>query len=162
MFEREIRLNGLMFILLKRLLADVDDAQLSVPLIDGGNAPAFTLAHMAVANDYVLKSMGQPRVAPAEWHKRFRPGAPADDRKTPLPSKAELFAVLESSHQQLVAAAANADVERMNQPHGSDFFKGTPVETIGDTVAHLMTTHFAFHIGQISAWRRRQGKSPLF
>jgi hypothetical protein len=26
---------------------------------------------------------------------------------------------------------------------------------------HLLTTHFAFHVGQLSAWRRLQGESFL-
>jgi hypothetical protein len=35
------------------------------------------------------------------------------------------------------------------------------VKTMGDIVTHLLTTHFAFHIGQISAWRRLEGQSFL-
>jgi DinB superfamily len=162
MFDREVRLNGLLFRLLQKLLLDIDDSLLSRPLADNGNPPAFTLGHLAIVNDYALKSFGEPRLAPAEWHKRFRPGASPKDDPSPLPSKAELLQLLETGGQKIREAATKADPERMNQPHNSDFFKDTPVKTVADTVAHLMTSHFAFHIGQISAWRRLQGKPPLF
>ena len=52
-------------------------AQLSVPITDGANPPAFILGHLAVINDYALKFLGEERVAPKEWHKRFRSGCVA-------------------------------------------------------------------------------------
>jgi len=66
-----------------------------------------------------------------------------------------------TSWEGFLPAAVRADPDRMSQPQTSDFFKGSPVETIGDVVAHLMTSHLAFHLGQISAWRRLQGRPPL-
>jgi uncharacterized damage-inducible protein DinB len=161
MFEREIRLNGLMYGLLQKLLHEVDETRFQHPLIDGGNSPAWILAHLAVVNDYVLKNFGEARVVPAEWHKRFRPGASPKDDPSPLPSKAELWEALETGRRRIYEAALKVDPEKMNQPQTSDFFKDTPVKTLGDVVGHLLTTHFAFHIGQISAWRRLEGKPPI-
>jgi hypothetical protein len=162
MFERELRLNGLMNGILSRLLNDLDDAQLAVPIASGGNPPAWILAHLALANDYALRMLGEPRVCPSEWHKRFGPGkSPKEDAGT-LPSKAELLQKLEEGRQAVAAAVAKADPARMNEPQTVDFFKNTPIETNGDVVAHLMTTHLAGHLGQLSAWRRVQGKAFLF
>jgi uncharacterized damage-inducible protein DinB len=162
MFERELRLNGLMNGYLARLLADFDDGQLNIPIADGGNSPAWILAHLAVANDYALRMLGEPRLAPAEWHKRFGPGRSPKEDPHPLPSKSELAEKLKTGHQALLAAVPQADPERMNAPQTVEFFKGTPVETIGDVVAHLLTTHLAMHLGQLSAWRRAQGRPALF
>jgi hypothetical protein len=49
----------------------------------------------------------------------------------------------------------------MSQPQTAELLKNTPLKTIGDVMDHLLTTHFAFHIGQLSAWRRLEGKSFL-
>ncbi len=162
MFERELRLNGLMNGYLSRLLQDLDDAQLSVPIASGGNPPAWILAHLIVANDYALRMLGEPRIAPAEWHKRFGRGVSPKDDQSPLPSKAELLQKLAEGRQHLVAAVVKADPARMSERQNIEIFKDTPVETIGDVMAHLMTTHLAGHLGQISAWRRVQGRAPLF
>ena len=161
MFEREARLNRLMFGLLRRLLADVEDTQLNVPIAETGNPPAFILAHLAVANDYALRILGEGRVASAEWHKRFGRGASPKDDTSPLPTRTELYETLEAGQSRLLGALAKADPEKMNQPHGFDLFKDSPVETVGDVLGHLLTTHPSFHLGQISGWRRQLGKPPL-
>jgi uncharacterized damage-inducible protein DinB len=162
MFERELRLNGLMNGYLARLVEDHDDAELRTPIATGGNPPAWILAHLAVANDYALRMLGEPRIAPAEWHKRFGPGLSPKDDPNPLPSKAELLEKLGKGRQTLSAAALKADPERMGERQTIEFFKDTPVQTIGDVVAHLLTTHLAIHLGQLSAWRRTHGRPPLF
>jgi hypothetical protein len=161
-FERELRINGLMNGMLSRLLQDVDDTQLVTPIASGGNPPAWILAHLAVANDYALRMMGEPRVCSSEWHKRFGPGKSPREDNGPLPTKAELLQKLDEGRQAVASAAPKADPARMDVPQTVDFFKGTPVETNGDIVAHLMTTHMALHLGQLSAWRRVQGKAFLF
>jgi len=161
MFEREIRLNGLMNRLLTGMLADMDEAQLLAPISDVGNPPAWILGHLVVCNDYALRMLGGPRLAPAEWHKRFGRGMSPKDDPNPLPSKRELVEKLAEGREQVVAAAAKVDPERMNQPHSVELFKDSPLQTQGDILAHLMTTHFAGHVGQLSVWRRTYGKPPL-
>jgi len=162
MFERESRLYRLMYGYLQDLVKDVDDEQLAIPIQEDGNCPAWILAHLALGNDYALRYLGERRVASAEWHKRFRPGAKPGEDDQPLPSKSELVEVLEAGHQSVLDAAKNADAAKMDEPHNFDLFKDAPVQTVGDMVAHLMTTHLASHLGQISAWRRQQGKPALF
>jgi hypothetical protein len=120
------------------------------------------LAHLALANDYALRLMGDGRIAPAEWHKRFGRGMSPQNDPNPLPSKAELVEALEKGRQQIPIAAAKADPARLNEPHTVDIFKDSPVQTVGDVVAHLLTTHLASHVGQLSTWRRMQGRPPLF
>jgi hypothetical protein len=162
MFERELRLNGLMHGYLSRLLQDLDDAQLDVPVASAGDPPAWILAHLVVANDYALRLLGAPRIASAEWHKRFGRGVSPKDDQSPLPSKTELVQKLEEGRQLLVATAVKAEPDRMEEPNKVDFFKDTPVTTVGDVVGHLLTTHLAVHIGQLSAWRRMLGRPHLF
>ncbi len=162
MFEHELRLNGLMYGLMQRLLSEVDETRFQRPLVEGGNSPAWILAHLAVVNDYCLKNLGEQRILPAEWHKRFRPGAAPKDDPSPMPTKTELMETLEKGRRLICEAVLKADPARMDQPQTSDFFKDSPVKTIGDVIAHLMTTHIAFHLGQISAWRRLEGKPYLF
>src|SRR5271155_4271011 len=102
MFERQLRLYGFMHGLLQRLLADVDETRFAHPLCEGGNSPAWILAHLAVVNDFALRSLGeQERIAPAEWHKRFRPGASPKEDSAPLPTKAEVLETLEAGRRRI-------------------------------------------------------------
>ena len=34
--------------------------------------------------------------------------------------------------------------------------------TVGDLLAHLLTTHSAYHLGQLSTWRRAAGLPEVF
>ena len=134
-----------------------------MPIASGGNPPAWILAHLVVANDYALRMLGEPRIAPAEWHKRFGRGSLAEKTiKARSPQKRSSCRSSTEGRQHLVAAAVKADPARMSERHNIEIFKDTPVETIGDVMAHLMTTHLAGHLGQLSAWRRVQGRAPLF
>jgi hypothetical protein len=58
--------------------------------------------------------------------------------------------------------AKSADDEALNQPHGVELLNDTVLNTVGDVVAHLMTTHLAFHAAQLSAWRQGSGHKHLF
>ncbi len=49
----------------------------------------------------------------------------------------------------------------MEQPHAVEILKPTNLKTNGDVLAHLMCTHMAFHIAQLSACRRKSGKGPI-
>jgi hypothetical protein len=50
----------------------------------------------------------------------------------------------------------------MNERHKVPILRHTPLVTWSDVVAHLLTTHAAFHISQLSACRRQAGHPHLF
>ncbi len=62
----------------------------------------------------------------------------------------------------MAGAAPNADAAKLAIPHRMELFENTPLQTRGDLVAHLLATHPAFHLGQLSTWRRQMGFAPLF
>jgi hypothetical protein len=62
----------------------------------------------------------------------------------------------------IIGAVPTADPTAMAAPQSFKFFVNTPIKTVGDCVALLMTTHFSLHIGQLSLMRRITGKPPLF
>ena len=62
----------------------------------------------------------------------------------------------------LCQAAANADAEALAAPNEIELLEGSPLVTRGDLLSHLLTTHFSFHVAQLSAWRRAAGHAHLF
>jgi DinB superfamily len=161
-FEQEVKLNGLMIGMMSQSLANVDDAELAKPAFPGWNPPAWILGHLAVTNDFALRNLGEPPVTSSEWRKRFRPGAKPEEDKSPYPTKAELLSTLQTGRERIIAGIAKVDPEKLKQPHGVDLLQGSPLKTVGDVLSHLLTTHYAFHMGQLSAWRRGNlGQPPL-
>lgn len=59
-------------------------------------------------------------------------------------------------------ARTTKDESLLNRPHGSPSLTGTPIVSIADMIAMLLTNHFAFHLSQLSSCRRSAGHAPLF
>ena len=95
---------------------------------------------------------------PEEWHKLFGPGSvPSTDRSV-YPIKAELLAALTAGHERISEASTKADPASMAEKHPVAFpFLLQWMPTKGDLLSHLMTTHAAGHLGQLSTWRRING-----
>jgi len=160
-FEQESRLYGFALQMCRMLTADLDDSKLTIQPMAEVNHPAWILGHLAVATDYALQTMGQRRVCSKEWHEKFGRGSKPLPERSIYPTKDELFSAIERGHELVTSALQNAPAERLSAPNPVDFLK-KPLPTVGDLLAHLMTTHVAFHLGQLSMWRRQMGFAPIF
>lgn len=155
MMERECVLQAFVLDYAKKLLADIPEGDMGIQPAPGLNTPLWIAGHLAMAADFGSKLLGAPTSCPTAWYKTFGPGSDPVKIADP-PSKAEALRVLEASMTGLSAAAKSASAEKLAGPHGfGPMEKATP--TLGDFVAHLMTTHACSHLGQLSAWRRLRG-----
>ncbi len=161
MFERELTLYQFTLNHLRLLAADIDDAQLHVPPFEGANPPVWILGHLAVATDYAGRILGLEPQCPKPWHAQFGPGSKPAELKSPLPGKAELVTAIERGNRRVSEAVPKASADVLSQPHSVEILKPTNLKTLGDVLAHLMTTHQAFHVAQLSMCRRKSGK-PWF
>ena len=158
MFERERKLYATMLGLCKMQIKDVDDAKLAELPAQGINHPAWILTHLAICTDYAARLLGEPVKCPNEWHDRCGPGSKLSPERSFYASKSDLVAALEAGQARVSAAAAKATDEVLGKPHGVQLeFVKNAFPTVGDLVAHLMTTHTGYHLGQLSIWRRMMG-----
>lgn len=162
MFAQESTLFRFMQGYLEKVVADFSDDDLTKPTPGAVNPPAYVLGHLAICNDFSLQLLGKPTVCPRAWMVAFGPGSSPDAMKIPYPSRMDLLDALRRGHEQVLAAVVDADPAAMAAPHAVAIFAGTPIQTIGDVVSLLMTTHFSLHIGQLSLMRRQTGRAPLF
>jgi hypothetical protein len=161
MLERELTLFKFNRNYLRMLAADFDEGQLDAPPIPGGNTPRWILGHLAVSTDYAGHILGLKRACPREWHKAFAPGTKPADLQPPLPAKEELVAAIEAGYSRVAEAAPSASAEVLDAPHTIELLAPTVLKTNGDVLGHLLCTHFAFHLAQLSGCRRASGKAPI-
>ena len=161
MFERELTLYAFNLNYLKAIMADIDESDLMARPFEGANPPVWILGHLALATDSAARLLGLEAVCPRPWRRQFAPGTNPADLQPPLPTKSELMAAIENGHRRVSEAAAAAAADVMNEPHNVGLLKPTKLKTKGGVVAHLMTTHIAFHLAQLSACRRKAGKGPI-
>lgn len=161
MFERELTLYKFNLNYLRLLTSDIAESEMGATPFAGANPPVWILGHLATATDYAARLLGLERACPREWHVKFAPGTKPSDLQPPLPTKAELLTAIENGHRRVSEAAPGATPEAMSQPHAIELLKPTNLKTNGDVLAHLMCTHIAFHLAQLSACRRNSGKGPI-
>lgn len=144
-----------------RLVEDVPDGELVSQPVPGVvmNHPAWVLSHLA-AYPPVLTALlrGEAFEDPAS-HRYGRESRPLDDRGEYLP-KAELMGLYREVHDELAGAMRGADPAVLEAPTALERWRARfPV--LFDAACHLMTSHEATHLGQLSAWRRAGGRPPV-
>lgn len=162
MFERESVLYEFLLGYVQRLMADIDDAQLDWTPQPGVHSAAWILSHLAIATDYALMNLGRKAELPKAWHQRFGPGSAELSSGESRPRKDELLSALAAGHARVTEAVKTVSAEQLQRPHPVKVLDGTPIKTVEQLIAHLMTTHAAIHAGQLSFWRRCAGKPALF
>ncbi len=141
-----------------KLVADLPDEQLAELPHPGMNHPAWILGHLIVAAAFVPKLAGQPTGLDDDWMAQFGPGSVPHSDRGAYPSRDELLARLDAAYERAVEILPSFTPEQLSAPNPGPFL---PVEfpTIGGLITHLLTTHQAAHLGQLSAWRRCVGRT---
>lgn len=131
---------------------------------DGVKPPIWLTGHMAAGAFYIGAMLDQP-VCPnfnPDWLAFFGPGSDAANVPAEAPSVETLRDVIIGCEQAVVEAVSAADEADYQDTHGLEFLNSTPLQTKADLIAHLMTTHYATHLGELAIWRRTMGLPPLF
>lgn len=144
-----------------KVIADISESQFKTPVFPGANPPSWIVGHLAIASDFVLMVLGKPTLLPKNWMVLFGPGSDPVKYLEKHPSRAELIAAYERGHQAVFKEVPEADASKLTGPSP---FKPliNELPTAGDLLVHLLTSHEAFHVSQLSACRRSGGFAPLF
>ena len=161
MFENEIAINQFQLQYIGKILNDIDDSMWYTPGAGHAHPPVWILGHLAVVGELGQKMLGGTLTHP-EWLSIFGPGSSDDVEMNQELSKEKLTVANSVAYAKLQELCRTAPSDRLSQPHGISFFEGTPVRTIGNAIALLLTNHFAFHLSQLSSCRRSAGCKPLF
>jgi hypothetical protein len=158
MLQYEIKLYAFILDYVRKLTDDIAEADMAHQPLPGINPPVWILGHLAICTDYAAMLLGQSKDCPEEWHRRFGPGSTPPRSDEPRPSKDKLMLAIQRGHERVSHAAEKITPERLAERHAIDLaFLRESFNTVGEIVAHLMTTHPAFHLGQLSTWRRANG-----
>jgi uncharacterized damage-inducible protein DinB len=161
LFENELFLFNFNLKYAHKLVKDLSEDQLQQQPAPGMNTPLWILGHLAVALDYGQILFGKEKLFNEDWHTGFSPMTPPGTAPKAIPSKAELLAALDKGHaafEQVLKAEATP--EKLAAPNPFDFLIAD-FPTVGQLCAHMLTTHEAIHLGQISAWRRAAGLAAV-
>ena len=161
MYEQEIKLNKFMMDSFRQVVEDIPIDQMNDRSPGNGHPPLWVLGHLAICVELGHLMLGTPIKTP-QWMSVFGPGSSDNIDNPEAYNAADLIIKVTEGYSALCRAAANADVDALAKPHDVALLEGSPLLTCGDLLSHLLATHFAFHVAQLSAWRRAAGNPPLF
>jgi hypothetical protein len=146
---------------LTSLLADMKDQPTVAPTPRGGNHPLWVLGHLAYAEAGLVSGFIKGEANPlAKWEKLFGMGSQPLPDASKYPAWDELVSEYEqvrANTLRLLDTYSDADFDRPSKaPENlSDVF-GTVIQ-----VFLVLSSHTAFHAGQVADARRAAGKKPL-
>lgn len=161
MYEQEIKLNQFVMDSFSKVMADIPADRINERPAGNGHPPLWVLGHLAICVELGHLMLGTP-IKTTEWMPVFGPGSSDTIENPEAYDAADLINKVKEGYAGLCTAAAGADAEALAAPNEIDLLEGSVLVTRGDLLSHLLTTHFAFHVAQLSAWRRAAGHAPLF
>ena len=162
MFAQEITLNNFLLDYFEALIKDLPETGLEQQAAGNGHSALWLLGHIAISADFGRMMLGQEIKSPKRWMITFGPGSSDEIKHPEKNDPQELIAAIRSGYPEVQEAAAKANPESMQEPHGVEILTGSKIVTRQDCLAHILTTHLSMHLGQLSFWRRLQGEKPLF
>lgn len=145
---------------LKMLVGDIPDDQMCDQPSALENHPAWSIGHLSAGCQFCIRLLGGEPSLPEGWAELFGRGSKPSPDASKYPTKTELLAELERSHQQVTELVAAVDDAKLaKETPDPDFKQVAP--TLSDAVVFILINHTATHLGQIAMWRRAKGLDPV-
>ena len=146
------------------LLADIAEADAFKLICDGGVHPAWIIGHLGfVANGMLARCGSTPKIDLEALKPLFAGGStPAADDASRYPSWSTLLATWRQGHADLATLAPTLTDQVLSLPNPSERMRANGLTQMHDLLSFVMTGHEGMHLGQLSTWRRVQGRAPLF
>jgi len=127
------------------------------------NHPAFVLGHLSIYPARVLQMLGhEPGEAtvPEGFQELFAAGVACQDDPDGAiyPAMDRVVSFNDAAHQALLNGLTQASGEQLQGENPNQGMRERlGLQTLGEGVLFLLTSHAQFHLGQISTWRRAMG-----
>ncbi|MCH8269656.1 MAG: DinB family protein [Planctomycetes bacterium] len=145
----------------EQLVADLTDEQMVSQPVAGVtmNHPAWVLSHLS-AYAPVLAGILRGEVVEDPLSHRYGLGSQPLREASEYLSRDKLISSYTAAYDDAATAFADATPERLLQPSPFERWL-TRFPTIAYLPGQFLVKHNAYHLGQLSAWRRASGLPPI-
>ena len=144
------------------LLADMQDAPMTVPTSNGGNHPTWIAGHLAYSEANLIHHILLGNTNPLlDWKSLFGIGSEPTDKADSYPSLGDLLAKWDEVHVHTLdtldsLSDADLDQPSANPPPGREAYFDTYAKVLS-----LVAQHPLMHRGQVADARRAVGREKL-
>jgi hypothetical protein len=137
-------------------VADVTPADMVAQPAGVTNHPAWLIGHLTYACELLGGALGLEPWLPQDWSARYGTGSvPVADAARYEPKDVAL-AILRDGQARLTRAVEQLDEARLDDPFPDESLR-TLFPTIRHALTQILAGHPAFHVGQLSVWRKAMG-----
>ena len=140
----------------ERILFGLDDTHRALEPRPGLKTAGWLIGHLAVTGDYARHLCGAVALCPREWRARFNPGTHPSHDAALYPPMIDLCERFRAVYRDLSEAALRADPVLLSKANPYESARDS-FPTAGDFVAYLASSHLAYHLGQLAAWKAAAG-----
>lgn len=156
MLEAALKTFALNLDFARRLVEDLDGAELCAQPAGHPTHGAWTLGHLAYSCQAVGEEIGLTHWFDEPTAALFRPGSKPTADASRYPAKADLLKLLADGAARVEAAITALGPAGMAKPLPDVRFRKT-LPTVGHAVVYSCCGHAALHAGLLVAWRRAAG-----
>lgn len=160
MLSREVAINEYQLGMFQKIVVDIADNSLFLPAAGHGHPPVWILGHLAICAELGQRHLGGIVEHP-KWVPLFCTGSSDTVEPDAALGVTTLANAITAGYRKLQSLALSQSSEVLSREHGVAALSGTPIVTVADAIATLLTNHFGFHLSQLSSCRRTAGHQPL-
>lgn len=134
----------------QRTVGRLGDAHRAVPFT-GAKTAGWLIGHLAVTGDFARYLCGAPSLCSRDWRDAYGPGSHPSSDPRDYPSMTSLSKTFIEVYSSLCHIARTTDAARLDLPNPYEAARPA-FPTAGDFVRYLMSSHFAYHLGQLNQW----------
>jgi hypothetical protein len=137
----------------REIVKDLSCAEMVAQPVGAPNHAAWTIGHLVYSAERIGGELGLEPWLPEDWAKRFGTGSAPVGDPAAYPDKESLLGSLDDAQKRLTERLRAMTDEDMNQPLPDVRHRKT-FPTLGHAVLHILSSHSAFHVGQLAVWSR--------
>ncbi|MCI0612777.1 DinB family protein [bacterium] len=145
---------------LREQVADINEADMVKQPNGIMNHPAWTIGHITAATHLLARTIGVTKWLPTEWVQHYRTGShPVTDAGI-YDSKNDLLSKLSEAQSKITQAIEQMTDSQLDVPFPTESYRDV-FPTIRHALTQVLIGHTAFHVGQISVWRKAMNLPPM-
>ena len=146
---------------LREQVADVDEADLAAqPISEGGsrimNHPAWIVGHVTFACQMLGEVIGVNQWLPSGFAAQFGPGSRPLNNAAVYEPRSTAMVKLDDAQARIITAVEALTDARLDEPFPDPAYREV-FPTIRHALTQVLVGHAAYHIGQLSIWRKAMG-----
>lgn len=142
------------------LVADVPEREMSSQRGGIVNHSSWLIGHLIFSCQELAAVVGVPPWLPRDWARRYGPGSAPHSDASGYVSKQEALAMLRDAQTRLTEAVEKLGDEDLDRPLPQESLRNL-FPTVRHALTQVLIGHTAYHIGQMSVWRKALGLPPI-